>query len=383
MARDGYLPIKAYEKMRQIYNNIPKSEYFYVSRKSLIPIIFSANQEIDMYKLVGSINVFNHTPQDIIGYLDNIIKYDEKDIQDICKTIGIEKDKKFTQIYEFNLFLKLAREKLLDKEYANTFFSSLSKYMNNIFEGRSCVFDIGYSARPELLLSKFCNKPIDTFFYNINEQNAYENARLGNFKIKTFMDYKPVITGSIREIFISKLGPSCIGYRLIDDNKIEPVFEKYKINVDYKNIMEIMQNEALSFITDVIDIFGDELNKFDYYKYYTNLPLDIFINSCESKDKEILKVLDFEDDVGMGKKVSMTKYLNKERTKHNQWGYKRLIDCEKEVKENMSSSLGIVDLSRLSRLKKAVFYMLFRKDIFKRRMNEIKNNIPGVRKINR
>ena len=68
--------------MKKIYDdvNLPKSEYFYVSRKALIPLIFSSNQHCDMYKLIGSVNIFNHTPTDIIKYLGKNVNNDKEKI---------------------------------------------------------------------------------------------------------------------------------------------------------------------------------------------------------------------------------------------------------------------------------------------------------------
>lgn len=78
-------------------------------------------------------------------------------------------------------------------------------------------------------------------------------------------------------------------------------------------------------------------------------------------------MINFEDDVGMGNSISMNKYLDKTRKLHNQHSIDSLLD------ENDKD--GIIVLEKESRKRRAVYYALFRHDIFKRRVKEIWNNI--------
>ena len=54
-------------------------------------------------------------------------------------------------------------------------------------------------------------------------------------------------------------------------------------NVDSENIINIIQNEAIKFIENLVNTFGKTLNDYEYYDYYTNLPLEVFINSPKEK----------------------------------------------------------------------------------------------------
>lgn len=380
MARDGYLPIQSYELMSKLYPKeyVAKPEYLYISRKALMPIIFYGKEDKDMYKLIGSVNVFNHSPRQILKYLKSLLKYTEEDIQRICDELLINSEESFKQIYTFNLFLNKVRSELLDEEYSEKYIKSLEKYFCEKFKGNACAFDIGYSARPELILSKICKKPIDVYYINTNEQSAYENAKIGGFKIKSFLDYKPVVTGSIREILISKMGPSCIGYDCKDE-EVKPIFEKYNENIDYENVINIIQNSALELVEDVVNIFGKSLNEYEYYKQYTNIPLDMFINCAEQKDKEMLKVIVFEDDVGMGKDISILKILENERKKYNQFSFNKLYNITDGSATNYEE-IGRVDLTTKSKFSKALYYILFRRDVFKRRMREIFNKFKIIKK---
>lgn len=368
LARDGYLPQKAFNIMKQIYDKdkVPNDEYFYISRKALIPIIFATETNIDSYTLVGSINVFNHTPIEILKYLDWAIKYDEKKIEKICDKLHISQDEPFEYIYTFLLFLKEVKAKLLNKEQVKNNMEKLNRYFNSNFEGKSCVFDIGYSARDEEILSKYTKKPIDAYFLNINEQTSFYNAKKWDFKIKTYLNYKPSICGSIREILISKQAPSCIKYDCSGE-EVKPVFEDFNPNVDSENIINIIQNEAIKFIENLVNTFGKTLNDYEYYDYYTNLPLEVFINSPKENDKLIIKMITFEDDVGMGNDISLNKLLDENRKEYNQKSFEKLF--------NEENNDGIIKLNEESKKKRAIYYAIFRHDIFNRRIKEILNNI--------
>ncbi len=77
------------------------------------------------------------------------------------------------------------------KKNIENILKALKQYFTDIFKGNSCIFDIGYSAKPEMYLSKLCNKPIDTYFINVNGGDAFNHARLGGFKLRNYFDYRP------------------------------------------------------------------------------------------------------------------------------------------------------------------------------------------------
>ena len=167
MARDGYLPIKCYDIMKKLYKNVPESDYLYISRKALIPITIQT--KLDLYKLSEVINVTNHSPKDILRYIKDCITIkDEKEFEKICKEHNIKMDKDFEIIENFDNFISLVIENLYDEEKQQKNLIKYKDYFNEIYKNHSATFDIGYSARPEMFLSNLLQKPIDTYFCNIN-----------------------------------------------------------------------------------------------------------------------------------------------------------------------------------------------------------------------
>ena len=374
MARDGYLPMEAYRIMKKLYSNVPQEKYLYVSRKALIPITIMS--KLDFYKLPECINVTNHTPREILGYLKDCIN-SKVNAEEILKENNIGIDEKLESVMNFNKFIKVVVDNLYDEEKHMRNLEALKAYFNKFYEGHSATFDIGYSARPELFLSSLCQKPIDTFFLNINMDEAFRHSDMGKFKLKTFFDGKPSATGFAYEAMLSALAPSCIGYDVKEDKDIEPVFEKYNKTYQEQFIISIMQNAAVEFVNDIVNIFGEEIKELYYEKYYVSLPIMAYINSSKDIDKSIFNAIYFEDDVRLKEPVRMTTEWNKELGYKNQRKMEELIyggglrDIDKQGYLDYN---GYPDLEHHSKPVRFIYYLLYDRETFKRRMREIFEN---------
>ena len=208
-ARDGYWIMKAYQILKRRYINAPKEEYLYISRRALVPV--TLNNRFDFYKLSELIDIYKYTPKTILKYIKNVLS-DLGNLETECSKKGIDINKKFESKTEFNIYMNLIIDKFYDKSKHEKNMESLKTFFIEKFSGKSCAFDIGYSAKPEMYLSKLCQKPIDTYFINISNEEALENARRGGFELHTYFDYSPSITGVVRESLMSVADPSCIGY---------------------------------------------------------------------------------------------------------------------------------------------------------------------------
>lgn len=373
MARDGYLPMEAYKIMKKFYKNVPEEKYLYVSRKALVPITIMS--KLDFYKLPECINVTKHTPREILKYLKDCIK-ENCDIEEILKKNNIEIDKKLKDIMSFNIFIKVVIDNLYDEQKHMNNLSKLKTYFDKFYENKSATFDVGYSARPELFLSNLCKKPIDTFFLNVNKDEAFRHSDMASFKLKTFFSGKPSATGFAYESMVSALAPSCIGYN-INGNEVEPIFEKYDKTYQEEFIISIMQNAAIEFIQDITKIFGEEIKELYYEKYYVSLPVMAYINSAKEIDKSIFNAIYFEDDVRLNEPVKMTTEWNKELGYRNQRPMQELIYGGFSRNEGYSGYLNYnryPDLEHHSKPLRFIYYILYDRETFKRRMRETFKN---------
>lgn len=333
-ARDGYWMMKAYQILKKSYDKAPEEEYLYISRRALVPA--TLNNPFDFYKLSELIDIYKYTPKTILKYMKNII-YHLEDLEEECQKIGMDVNQKFETKSEFNRYMNLIINKFYDKKKHEEMLEKLKSYFSHIFSGKACAFDIGYSAKPEMYLSKLCGKPIDAYFVNISNEEALEHAKIGGMQLHTYFDYRPAITGVVREILISTSDPSCIGYELGENNQVIPVFEDEKEKEQERLILDAMQNKAIQFITDITNTFGEDIQKLYYQRYYISLPHEMYINSPKKLDQEIFYGIDLEDAVGLGEKITAIDEWNQEIKDKKQKRTGELFNTEytKELKEEL------------------------------------------------
>ncbi len=344
-ARDGYWTLKAYQILEKIYKDSPKTEYLYISRRALIPV--TLNNKFDFYKLSELIDIYKYTPKTLLKYIKNLL-FNLENLEEECNKAKIDMNKKFENKTEFNRYMNLIIDKFYDKNKHSEITKKLGVYFSKIFEGKACAFDIGYSAKPEMYLSKLCKKQIDTYFVNISNEEAYEHSKIGGFKLYSYFDYRPTITGVVRESLMSTSDPSCIGYEFDENGNVIPVFEEEKYDYQNRFIFDSMQNKALEFIKDLVNIFGSDLEDLYYQRYYISLPHEMYINSAKKLDQEIFYGIDFEDAVGLGNKITAVQEWNSEMKEKNQKRTEELFDINytKNLKEEISKLKEKLDLAQ-------------------------------------
>jgi len=381
MARDGYLPMQIYNILKPYYTNVPEAKYLRVSRKALISAMII--NKIDLYKLTDVINIENHTPKYIIKYIKQSLKnISDEEIQKIIESNGIQYEENIKTKQNFNKLVRIIINELFDEEKNNKKIQKLKGFFGQYFENKSVTFDIGYSGRPELYLSVLCDKPIDTYFLNINQDEAIKYSKVAGYNLTTFFDAKPAVTGFAYESIISELAPSTIGYDLTG-KEVKPILEKDNKTYQERYVIGVIQNAAKQFVKDILKIFGDEYKKLYYQNYYISLPFMSYINSSKPIDMLIFNSIGFEDTVRNKEIKPITEDWLKERQYRNQREMNALINNTNFVVTNNSylNYNNVVDLEHHSKFIRFVFYALYDRPTFKRRMQEIFKNHPVILKI--
>ncbi len=373
MARDGYLPIKCYDIMKKLYKNVPESDYLYISRKALVPITIQT--KLDLYKLSEVINVTNHSPNDILKYIKDCITIkDKKEFEKICKDNKIKMDEDFKIIENFDRFISLVIDNLYDEDKQRRNLAKYKEYFSNIYKNHSATFDIGYSARPEMFLSNLLQKPIDTYFCNINHSEAQRHAQIGGFKLKTFFDAKPATTGHAYEMMLSALAPSCIGYD-VEGKEVKPIFEKYENTYTVEFAMKTMQEAAIDFVKDIVDIFGEDIDIIYYQNYYISLPFMAYLNSSKEIDKMPFSSVIFEDNVGIGEPLKMVTNWTQDLSTRNQATMDNLFGIDNDISEFLGENELVynstVDLKNRNKIVRLIYYTFFDRKTLSRRIGDI------------
>lgn len=372
MARDGYLPMEIYNILKKYYKNVPEAKYLRVSRKALISAMIV--DKIDLYKLTDVINIDNHTPKYIIKYIKESLKdYSEDKIKQIIEKNGIKYEEDIKDKQKFNKLVKIISDNLFDEEKNNKKIAKLKEFFGEYFEEKSATFDVGYSGRPELYLSVLCGKPIDTYFLNINQDEAIKYSKIAGYNLETYFDAKPSVTGFAYESIISELAPSTIGYDLTGE-KVKPILEKDNKTYQERYVINMIQKAAQEFVEDILSIFGSEFKNLYYQDYYMSLPFMSYINSSKPIDMLIFNSINFEDTIRIKEIKPITEDWMKEREYRNQRNMDYLTNKHQGVINGPSGYLNynnVVNLEKRNKLVRLLYYTMFDRPTLKRRIKEI------------
>ena len=304
LARDGYLPKLVYDKMSYLYKGAPESGYFYMSRKSMLPYI--VQEKLDIYQLKIMVNVFTHTPIDFVKYLFDD-EYIDK-IAEILKSKNVTCDKCFNNMEEYYVFCNIITENVISVYPIRKAEDKILELFEKSFAGKTVCFDVGYSARPQAVLSCILNKPVDTYFLHTNTDETFQYSKRMGFEVNTFYDYTPSIIGVMREHLVSSSGPSCIGY----SKDGCPLFAEGSKPYTDTAIIEQIHQGCLKFVDDILMFFGDIWENFDFRNQDMSILLDRYLNSPKPIDMQLFAGTIFEDAIGMGDDANVRDFWSKD-----------------------------------------------------------------------
>ena len=291
IARDGYLPLKAYEIFTQYYSNLPKSNYLYLSRKFLYPL--SIYESKDVFSSTGQLTWSTHSINKCLSYFPD----------DCLNQIEIEKipmEQRTSTFVNIDAFYKnipiidncIYYDKL--KDYHT---SVINQYLN-IVKPNDILFDIGYTGRQETILSKLLGYSIDSIYLHTRVDWAKFNFDKSKSKNYTFYNFLPKISFHIREMIFMSLELSLKGY-----NCKENAFEFVQNNTNTEEINTIintLHSNALQFIQDFFKYHYAHKGLIAYEKELASLPWDIYLLNSNMLDRTLFIHFNFEDDIGAG-----------------------------------------------------------------------------------
>lgn len=308
-ARDGFLIKQAYDILTEGLDGVPQSSYIRVSRKAFaIADIGGFN---DIHSIVQKLNYASQTPDSIFELFKPVMseeaqkaysEYRDKN-QEVCVTRFVDRD-------QFAGFISEFYRSYLDDAAFALYQEEMREYFKKIFSSDDVFFDVGYSGRVELVLNKLLGFRIRSFYIHANNDYLNRRCALGDIEITCFYNYKPIVTGVVREHIISELAPSTIGYHM-QDGHMEPVFEEYDMNYPTEFVTKAVQESALEFVSDMHLIFGADAVDLFAREFELSRPFEYYLHYSRSFDRNIFGDLEFEDDMGEGHKVSGMEFWNR------------------------------------------------------------------------
>lgn len=356
-ARDGFLIKQAYDILSQGLSDVPESGYIRVSRKAFA--IADVERFEDIHSIVHKLNYASQTPDSIYDMFKPVMsassqeKYEEYRSKNraACETRFIERD-------QFSRFLTDFYHQYLEDACFKEYQEGMREYFKKIFSAEDVFFDVGYSGRVELVLNKLLGFKIRSFYIHSNNEYLDKRCSLGEIENTCFYNYKPIVTGVVREHIISELALSTIGYTL-EDGKIEPVFDAFEMNYPTVFVTQRLQNSALEFVKDMYSLFGSDAIELFAREYELSRPFEYYLHFSRSFDRNIFGDLEFEDDLGEGHTVGGIDFWNKS-----------LARIHSDVAIAPVEPLFPSKVKRKGKLMRALYLFLYDRETFRNKLRQ-------------
>lgn len=363
VARDGFLPKKIYDLISKCYSTAPKSNYLYLSRKSLIPALL---EDMDSLRSIDQlINIYAYSPK---RFLQEFMKVDDQGLLEArFRDQGIIMDKNFNNRAEFNMFINSLEKFDLDYSTWKDYQVKVKKYLLQEVKDNEAIFDIGYSGTSQMIMANMGVK-VDGFYIHINNDTAYNYSKKLGYHVATFYSYSPAVSGTIREYIFSEIAPSCIGYDDFDGD-ITPVLEEDTFTYTEKFIVGRIHKGAEEFATDIVDQLSQYIPSLTIRHEDASMPYELFLQSSKEQDKRMFAECYFEDDAYHGESDIN---LKRQWTEVTEYFQTKPVDIS--TVKIMRESGNIDFLENRSKYLKAMFYFIFDRHTFK---SKVKAKLSG------
>lgn len=308
-ARDGYACKLIYDRIRELDKSLPKSNYLYLSRKSMLPLAMQKPSDIYYVKdQISGDSVLSKTPRMILEQYLGIRQEEAAD--GYIKKVGFQPDRCFKNTDAFHRFLKqLSEQKEL---FADTCEEKqkIIRLLDGQIQKEDLIFDIGYNGTAQRILSHVLHRPVEAYYVYLNKDRALLNEYVNGCRVYTFYDRTPLISGPIRELLFSRGEPSCCGYQIVGE-QLKPVFEKDGRSYVEKHLNRITEQGVIDFTEEFLKNFSDYLPAMTFRNYDISIPFEFLMERASCIDRDVFCCSYFEDDIFLGKqKLELTNWWN-------------------------------------------------------------------------
>lgn len=320
IARDGYLPMRAWKFLEPWLTNPPKTAYLYTSRKAALAA--SVTRPEDLYALAGSINLEACTPNQLAEMMQPLLRgYDSENF----RKEGIATDQPFENREAFEKFIRLLISRCYDNFAAKAYRQGVRAYFEESLGGNTVVYDIGYSGRTQAFLTRLLGKPVDGLYIHENDDACRRREQEYGFSVRSFYDYTPAITGVARELLFSQYAPSCTGYTL-QGKKAVPQFEEPAWDYAESYLLSEIQESALDFVRDFCEFFGKDWEAMEMRNMDVSYPYEYFLHTLTETDAHLFDCCIFEDHLWAGQTFVLSRQWQEDIRYHRLLPFYRAAD---------------------------------------------------------
>jgi HAD superfamily hydrolase (TIGR01549 family) len=331
-ARDGMLPMKAYEIMTEGRADCIPAKYLYCSRHSY------AIHGYEGDPLAFAFSKRNRVEGTTIGaWLDAVLGQDhietlpflrqELAAEDLKKALepALPRLRKIFGAHRAELAQALEERRSLAETYFKTELEPTQGHA-------SLVFDLGYGGSAGLAIGSLLGAPVDKVYLQQNEANIALDRKLGTathviLGPKTRKVANHSHGGMILEALFSPAAGSCLGYSRGTDGRIEPVLDSADyIGDEMRGILGQAQEAALRFVRDAREELQDYIPDFGFEA--TNgllLPMEAMISETPREDIELLSSFAFKDHREARSLQPLVETIFRDAGKDQDWGMANLV----------------------------------------------------------
>ena len=368
LARDGFLPMKAFETYMQGKGKHASCSYVQASRKALMP--FMVKEELNLYQM--PIEYQAHTPKTLASLLEFLGTTDEDFWNDLSSK-GLKQNQPFKTLEEYHKFIGVYRKKAYDPEKHKKAKQLVKEYYS-VIPNQSIAFDMGYSGRIQTAICEASGKSVDVMFLHEDYLSSTRIKQYAEYEIRDFYDYYPAITGLMREHIFSDTQGSCIGFEKIGE-KIVPVFEESRHSLADKTIVALLQQGAVRFVKEYMGLFSEFGEALDYSTKVVSLPFEGFLRKTSAFDMHIFSASYFEDMVFGAKERINIETFAMDGLAMMGWKPKTRAEKAEECKERELLEQSEMENSRIlelintsSQIKRAFVWLILDWKFFKEKL---------------
>ena len=349
IGRDGYLFKHAYDIL---YDE--NSNYLELSRKALLPL--SIVNLYDVLSLGKYMSWDRCTPKKILYLLSGVLDIDNKKLK-------IDLEAPFESEKEFIEFLKFVIQNFYNEEKRNLLTGSLANHFKGLINKNDVLFDIGYSGRSQIILSRLLGYNLDGLYIHINDdENLLLQKNMG-INIKSFYDFTPSVTGAEREYLFSKQVGSLVQFQIVN-NEIQYVHEPCDLNYADRYCIGEIQRKAINFVADFKRIFKNEMEMMLCRNIDISIPFEQLIHNSFN-DLDVFNACVFEDELYDGRsEIILSEIWRRDITYHYSKKTNNVSQLNNVVQLS-SDDVVFRDFAKNKKWKKALCYYLADKATFK------------------
>lgn len=297
LARDGALPMKTFSEYIQTdceFRNSMDIQYLQASRKAILPILLK--EKLNFYQLPIEYRAHSAmTLSRVLGFAVPKERLEEHNLHELMEMNGIKPGDSFKTVEQLHKYIDFYFKHLYDESKHREEISKVKDYYSRIRE-KSLAFDMGYSGRIQSAICEAAGKAVDVAYIHEDYNTSTEMKNHYQFNICDFYNYRPEISGLMRELIFSDTGGSCIRF-MREQGDITEVFEDTNRTYPDVFVIKTIHSGAIDFVHEFVEFFGAYMNRLDYSWEDVSLPFEGFLRYPSAADMHMFSASYFEDMV--------------------------------------------------------------------------------------